>query len=289
MNARPVTTPRDAAIRPLFAAAQRGPADLHVASWNIRRRIDGPTWPPNDRWKVRAPRLAAVLRADPPAILGTQEAMPDQADLVRAALGDSYRFAGHGRGSDGRGEGCPIFFDADRLQLTGHAQLALSETPAVPGSTSWGNPVPRIVVRAAFRDRATGAALTVFNTHLDVFSARSRLRSAWLIHDLVAETSGPVVVMGDMNAGPGSAPLAALLSGDLVDAWQVAEERTTPLWDTYGGYHEPRVRRGPIDWLAVTRGTRVRRAAVDARTVDGAAPSDHLGLHALLTLEEETS
>ncbi|QLD13204.1 endonuclease/exonuclease/phosphatase family protein [Microbacterium oleivorans] len=282
----------DAAVRPLFPASTSTATtatDLHVASWNIRRRIDGPTWPPNDRWRVRAPRVAAVLRADPPAILGTQEAMPDQADLVRRALGDSYRFAGHGRNADGRGEGCPIFFDAARLRLTGHAQLALSETPAVPGSTSWGNPVPRIVVRAEFRDRVTGASLTVFNTHLDVFSARSRLRSAWLIHDLVAEASGPVVVMGDMNAGPGSAPLAALLSGDLVDAWQAADERTTPLWDTYAGYHEPRVRRGPIDWLAVTRDVRVRRAAVDARTVGGAAPSDHLGLHVLLALDEETS
>lgn len=276
-----------AALRPLFPAPL-DPADLHVASWNIRRRID-PTWPPNDRWKVRGPRLAAVLGADPPAILGTQEAMPDQAELVRAALGRSYRFVGHGRAADGQGEGCPVFFDTDRVELTGHAQLALSDTPAVPGSSSWGNPVPRIVVRAVFRDRVTGAAITVLNTHLDVFSARSRLRSGWMLRDLAAEAPGIVVVMGDMNAGPGSAPLAALFSGDLVDAWDAADERTTPLWDTYGGYHEPRVRRGPIDWVAVSRGARVVRAAIDSRTVDGAAPSDHLGVHLLLRPDEETS
>ncbi|MDD7961690.1 endonuclease/exonuclease/phosphatase family protein [Microbacterium thalli] len=280
----------DTAVRPLFPAPnETAPGDLHIASWNIRRRIDGPTWPPNDRWKVRAPRLAAVLRADPPAILGTQEAMPDQADLVRASLGPGYRLVGHGRNADGRGEGCPIFFNADRLELTGHAQLALSETPGVAGSVSWGNPVPRVVVRASFRDRVTGATLTVFNTHLDVFSAKSRLRSAWLLHDLAEEATGAVVVMGDMNAGPGSAPLAALLSGDLVDAWAAAAQRTTPLWDTYGGYHEPRVRRGPIDWIAVDRGTTVRQAAIDTRTVHGAAPSDHLGVHVVLGLDEETS
>ncbi|APF35698.1 hypothetical protein A9Z40_02285 [Microbacterium arborescens] len=215
--------------------------------------------------------------------------MPDQADLVRASLGTSYRFVGHGRNADGRGEGCPIFFDTERLELTGHAQLALSETPAVAGSASWGNPVPRVVVRASFLDRVTGSVLTVFNTHLDVFSARSRLRSAWLLHDLAAKTPGPVVVMGDLNAGPGSAPVAALLSGDLVDAWHAAEMRTTALWDTYGGYHPPRVRKGPIDWIAVDRGTRVTRAAIDTRMIDGAAPSDHLGAHVLLRLGEDAS
>ncbi|MET3468165.1 endonuclease/exonuclease/phosphatase family protein [Microbacterium sp. NPDC006705] len=284
-----VSTGTAAAMPRMFGPDEMHPHDLHVATWNIRRRIDGPTWPPNDRWSVRGRRLATVLHADPPAILGTQEAMPDQADLVRASLGTAYRFVGHGRGADGRGEGCPIFFDSDRLQLTGHEQLALSETPEVAGSMSWGNPVPRVVVRAAFRDRVTGSGLTVLNTHLDVFSARSRLRSAWLLHDLAAETAGPVVVMGDMNAGPGSAPLAALFSSDLVDAWHAAEVRTTPLWDTYGGYHPPRVRKGPIDWIAVDRRTRVMRAAVDTRTSDGAAPSDHLGMHILLRLSREQS
>ncbi|MGU3356553.1 endonuclease/exonuclease/phosphatase family protein [Microbacterium sp. M4A5_1d] len=284
-----VSTGTAAAMPRMFGLDEMHPDDLHVATWNIRRRIDGPTWPPNDRWSVRGRRLAMVLHADPPAILGTQEAMPDQADLVRASLGTTYRFVGHGRGADGHGEGCPIFFDSDRLELTDHEQLALSETPEVAGSTSWGNPVPRVVVRAAFRDRVTGSDLTVLNTHLDVFSARSRLRSAWLLHDLAAETTGPVVVMGDMNAGPGSAPLAALFSGDLVDAWHMAQVRTTPLWDTYGGYHPPRVRKGPIDWIAVDRRTRVTRAAVDTRTIDGAAPSDHLGMHILLRLSREQS
>ncbi|MGR6740544.1 endonuclease/exonuclease/phosphatase family protein [Microbacterium sp. F1-18] len=275
----------ESAVAHLFGPSELHPHDLHVATWNIRRRIDGPTWPPNDRWTVRGRRLATALHADPPAILGTQEAMPDQADLVRASLGTSYRFVGHGRNADGRGEGCPIFFDSDRLELTGHEQSALSETPEVAGSTSWGNPVPRVVVRAAFRDRVTGGSLTVLNTHLDVFSARSRLRSAWQLHDLAAETTGAVIVMGDMNAGPGSAPLSALFSSRLVDAWQAAEVRATPLWDTYGGYHPPRVRKGPIDWIAVDRSLRVTRAAVDTRTIDGAAPSDHLGVHVLLRLD----
>ncbi|KAA9085214.1 endonuclease/exonuclease/phosphatase family protein [Microbacterium radiodurans] len=276
-------------IRPLFSAPPPAANDLHVATWNIRRRIDGPTWPPNDRWSVRAPRMAAVLQADPPAVLGTQEAMPDQADLVRRSLGPAYRFVGRGRNADGRGEGCPIFFDTERLELQGHEQLALSQTPSVPGSRSWGSPVPRIVVRAAFRDRVSGASFTVLNTHLDVFSARARLRSAWLLSDLAAAVTGPVIVMGDMNAGPGSAPVAALLSGDLDDAWRIARERTSPPWDTYGAYVEPRMRRGPIDWIAVARGIGVERAAIDARTVDGAAPSDHLGIHVLLRFAAGTS
>ena len=40
--------------------------------------------------------------------------------------------------------------------MLGWRQTALSDTPDVPGSTSWGNRTPRLVVDATFRDLATG-------------------------------------------------------------------------------------------------------------------------------------
>lgn len=259
------------------------PPDLHVMSYNIRRRFSGPLTRPVDSWRLRRPRLEVLLRAERPALLGVQEAMPDQAAAVRDALGPQYRLLGHGRDANGRGEGCPLFFDGERLELLEWRQSALSNRPDVAGSRSWGSMLPRVLMTATFRDRATDVRFLALNTHLDVFSARARVAGARHIRELVEDRALPAVVTGDFNARPGSAPLLELFGGDdLVDAWDVAVDRETPEWDTYTGYRRPHVRRGRIDWIAVSPDARVTRAAIDSRPVDGGWPSDHLPVHAVI-------
>lgn len=259
--------------------------DLHVVSYNIRRRFTGPLVRPADRWRLRRPRLTALLQAERPTLLGAQEAMPDQAAAVRDALGPRYRFVGHGRDANGRGEGCPLFFDGERLELLDWRQTALSTQPDVPGSRSWGAMLPRVLVTASFRDRATDVRFIALDTHLDVFSPRARAAGARHIRELVEDQELPAIVTGDFNARPGSAPLLELFGGDdLVDAWDAAAERETPEWDTYAGYRRPHVRRGRIDWIGVSPDVRVLRAAIDPRPVGGGWPSDHLPVHAVVRM-----
>lgn len=267
---------------PLLGPA--APPYLHVMTLNVRRRMNALTWPPADRWSVRRPRMEALLRQERPSILGAQEVLPDQAIAIRDALGSSYRFAGHGRHPGPRGEACPVFYDDARLELREWQQVALSDRPDEPGSTSWGNVIPRVFVRATFRDRMTSMEVTVVNTHLDVFSARARQRAAEELHRVAAAQLRPVVLLGDLNAGPASAPWNALLSSErLMDAWTVAEARLSPEWGTYGGYRRPR-RGRRIDALLVSRGVHVRRAAINGSRLDGGWPSDHLPVQALLTI-----
>ena len=72
-------------------------------------------------------------------------------------------------------------------------------------------------------------------------------------------------------------PLRELLAdGVLRDAWSVAGSRLTPEWGTHPDYRAPRMGASRIDWIAVTSGVEVRRAAINARRVDGEWPSDHL-------------
>ena len=122
-----------------------GPATaphLHMMSFNIRRRMPRPQPRAADRWKDRAPRVGALLRAERPTVLAVQEALPDQAALVRDELGNRYRFVGRGHGSRGRGEASPLFWDDHRLALLGWQQLALSDHPDRAGSASWGTSSP---------------------------------------------------------------------------------------------------------------------------------------------------
>jgi endonuclease/exonuclease/phosphatase family metal-dependent hydrolase len=157
-----------------------GPAqspDLHVMSFNVRRRMTHVVPRSPDLWSRRRPAVHKLLATEQPTILGVQEALPDQAQVIAASLGQHYKRIGRGRNAQQRGEGCPVFFDSRRLRLTGWRQLALSDTPEVPGSRSWGNFVPRLIVCASFADRSTGQEFRFLNTHFDHLSRKSRLRS----------------------------------------------------------------------------------------------------------------
>jgi endonuclease/exonuclease/phosphatase family metal-dependent hydrolase len=255
--------------------------DLHVATWNIRRRT--PTLQTADRWRSRAPRLRAALRVERPSILAVQEAMPDQATFVRESLGPGYRVLGRGRAADGGDEACLLVVDDERLEVLEWWQRALSDQPDRPGSRSWGNRLPRVLVAAALRDRASDAIVLAISTHLSLSSQRARLRSAAAIRDVVAESARPAIVLGDLNAGEGSRTVRALQADDLLrDAWAASSDRATPLWATHGAYRSPRERGRRLDWILVSEGVEVRRTAIDGRSFDGGWPSDHLGVHAVV-------
>ncbi|MDY0910679.1 endonuclease/exonuclease/phosphatase family protein [Microbacterium sp. CFBP9034] len=260
------------------------PPALQVMTFNIRRRMERAS-SRADRWEHRATRLHALVRAEQPTLLGAQEALPDQTAFVLDALGAGYRFVGDGRDAHRGEEACPLFYDAGRLSLLRWWQTALSNRPDVPGSRSWGNRIPRIVVAAAFRDGATGVLFLAVNTHLDAFSSRSRLRAAEHLRQSLAVSTAPVILTGDLNARPGSRALRALLDGGaLRDTWVEASVRLTPEWGTFARYRVPRADGARIDWIAVSPGIAVESAAINARVIDGGWGSDHLPVQAVIHL-----
>ena len=259
--------------------------DLHVMSFNIRRRMTRPLQRGPDRWERRSPLIQRMLHAERPTIIGVQEALPDQAGFMRHASGENYRSVGFGRNANRRGEGCPIIFDADRLQLLDWAQSALSSTPAIPGSTSWGHRTPRAAVDATFRDRETGIEFRMINTHFDHFSRRSRVSSADQILLLIATASLPAIITGDFNSDVDSLPHAKLMaSGAIVDSWDTAKRHVTKAWGTFPNYHDPSLDRKRIDWILVSPTITVRRTAINVTRFDGKWPSDHTPVQAVLTL-----
>lgn len=232
-------------------------------------------------WSKRSGRVHALLHREQPTILAVQEALPHQARVVRDALGASYRFAGRGRNADGGGEGCPIFWDDRRLELVRADQRALSQTPDVAGSRSWGSLFPRILTVGVFRDRSTGARFSVINTHLDVLSSRARERSVALLTKAAGD--GAALIAGDFNAGPDSVPRRALDEAGFVDTWSQATERLTPEWGTYAAHRRPRAGGVRIDAIHA-RGFDVARAGIEARPIRGGRASDHLPVHAIVRM-----
>ncbi|MDQ1177597.1 endonuclease/exonuclease/phosphatase family protein [Microbacterium sp. SORGH_AS_0421] len=261
------------------------PPELHVMSFNIRRRFDRITWPPADRWPMRKERLRTFLSANKPHLLGTQEAMPDQARWVQGALGSDYGRIGLGRGPRRDGEGTPLFYDRERIEVEDWQQVALSDTPEVPASTGWGNTIPRIAVIAQLRDRATGSRFTFVNTHFDAFSRRARRRSATWLHELVARRKHPLLFTADVNAHVRSSELADMFAdGLLVDTWSYAPARRTAEWGTFNNYAAPRIGARRIDALLATPDVGVRAVGIDPRPTGTQWPSDHLPVQAVVRI-----
>lgn len=249
-----------------------GTYNLWVAHW--------PATPAYDR----APLVRAAL--EHVDVVGTQEGTPAH---LAALTGSGTGFAAVGRSRDGGsgGEHSAVLYRTARVELLGHGDFWLSPTPDVR-STGWDATYRRLCTWARLRDLATGSVLVVLNAHLDHEGAQARVESARLLLARAAEVAGadPVVVTGDLNAGPGSEPLRLLLEGGLADAREASASPPAGPVTTFTDLTDPdrpgECRR--IDWVLVGPGVAVDRYAVlDARP-GGRHPSDHDPVVAALRL-----
>jgi endonuclease/exonuclease/phosphatase family metal-dependent hydrolase len=254
-------------------------------SYNIRRRMPTINLVMADHWSHRQPLMKRFLDEEQPTVLGVQEALPDQAKFVGRALGDRYRFVGVGREKEGRGEGCPIFYDRERVRLIDWVQSALSDTPDIPGSTTWGNRTPRVIVDATFVDVATDIRFHFINTHFDNRSRNSRLKSAVRLRDVALATGLPTIVTGDFNCDDGTAPHEVLLGdGQLLDTWDDPRLRLTEAWGTFLDYKPPVLDHKRIDWILATPSVTVVSTAINTERFEKGWPSDHAAVQAVVRL-----
>lgn len=280
------------------AVAEERPAGqtspLKVMSFNIRygSANDGP-----NHWKQRQDLVVQVLRDHQPDIVGLQEALRFQMDVLREAL-PGYREIGVGR-EDGKtqGEYSAILYCPDRFEGVTSGTFWLSDTPDVPGSITWGNACTRVCSWVHLRDRQTRRMIAVYNTHWDHKSQPSRLKSAALITKRMqqsAEAHG-IILMGDLNADEQN-PAARLLqevsvairlpektkprSAKLVDTFRVLHPQTEAV-GTFNGFKGGRGG-GKIDYVFATANFKVVEACILYDQTAGRYPSDHFPVTATL-------
>jgi endonuclease/exonuclease/phosphatase family metal-dependent hydrolase len=254
---------------------------LRVMSFNLR--LDTPDDGPN-AWPHRRDWVASLIRFHAPDALGVQEALAHMLAELDARL-PGYARVGVGR-ADGRegGEFSAIIYRTDRLELLDSGTFWLSPTPEVPGSKGWDAAIERIATWARFRDRFTGCEHVHLNTHFDHIGERAREESARLIRRRLAALAdgGPVVVTGDLNAAPESAPYRAFtrdtLGGavpplrDALEASRAGHYGPTSTWTAFRAI-EPGRR---IDYVLVSAGLAVEAHGILADSREGRFPSDHL-------------
>jgi endonuclease/exonuclease/phosphatase family metal-dependent hydrolase len=258
------------AAAPLSACAVLpAPADpvprLTLVTFNI--------WHDQGDWAARLPLLVAAIRAEDPDVIGLQEVLedaavglPNQAQTIADALGG---YSVHFVSTDP--EGAPRRY--------GNALLSrLTVTEADSRKLQ-----PLDDYRTAIRIRVSlgGREVDVVNTHLawqaDAAAVRARQIAdlmAWIPRD-----GAPLIVMGDFNAVPEDAGLAALTGPRFFSALPRGAAETTL---NPGRGHPLRV----IDHIFAesVHFAAVRASVIGSIPVDGEYPSDHFGVAATVSV-----
>ena len=265
-------------------AGQASPT-LNVMSFNIRYGTadDG-----DDSWQHRRDAVIEVIEAFRVDVLGLQEALHFQLEELAEAL-PRYRRVGVGR-DDGieSGEYAAILYDAARFEAVEQGTFWFSEQPEEPGSTSWGNDIPRICTWARLRDAESGRAFYVYNVHWDHRSQPSRERSAELLLERIEERGAPqdpVIVTGDFNAGEDNPAFRALLrstAAPLADTFREVRPDAADV-GTFNGF-EGATEGDKIDAVLASPQWAVMAADIVRSTRDGRYPSDHFPVIATLLL-----
>ena len=255
---------------------------LVVLSFNIR--IDNPKDGEN-AWPNRKDFVAGLIRFHQADLIGMQEVRPVQLEDLEAALPD-YGWYGVGQ-NDGKmpGDGShnAIFYRKERFKNLQQGAFWCSETPDTP-SLGWDANNRRTVSWVKFVDSQTGSEFFHFNTHFSHMSELARKGSAQLMRHrmdrIVTPNTAPVIVTGDFNATPGSAPYKTMTSSDsgrilFFDAGDKSETGRYGPKGTSNRFDINRIPEQPIDYIFVTDRIRVTRFGVLSDSYEGRLPSDH--------------
>ncbi|TDE13101.1 endonuclease/exonuclease/phosphatase family protein [Jiangella asiatica] len=263
---------------------------VRVMTWNV-------WWRFGERWRDRQIGVAATLAAHQPDVVGLQESWTSressQAEVLAAPLGLYSVAAGPSLPDLPAAPGSP---DHDDVGLV---VCVLSRWPI---RHSWTHPLPssraeRPVALVVAVEHPRGplyvlCACAEYHAHLaDDHLAQTR-ELARLVTDLsTRDSSLPVILVGDLNAGPDS-PVIQALTTELTDAWVagggagdgVTLSSAVPFAPR--GAFEQLDRR--IDYVLVRAAAgdppKVTRTYVVDETVNGLHPSDHYAVVADISI-----
>ena len=243
---------------------------LRVATFNIR---NGRAFDRANSWPFRRGATLATLRQLDADVIGLQEVYGFQLRWLLRHL-PGYVAVGDGRNGEGRGERSPL------LVRRSAAAVLKADTHWYggygPGSRLAGARFPRIATVAYLAVEPAGPTVQVVNTHLDEASAPNRLSSAEELVTLI-DSQVPHLVLGDLNARPGSPVLATLLDARLEAATPAGGAGTAHRFR--GGTDGPQ-----LDHILVSRHWRIDGCTVATRRTGSRLPSDHWPLVADLSL-----
>jgi endonuclease/exonuclease/phosphatase family metal-dependent hydrolase len=242
-------------------------------------------------WPQRASIVCNFVKNEKPDLLGMQEVLLQQYDLLDSVL-LNYSSVGVGRIDGAKaGEMDPVFFRKDRFDMTRTKTFWLSETPEVPGTLAWGSSLPRIVTWMELVDKKTHQHFFYFNTHFAHDSDSARIMSSKLLLVKVDSIASgfPFIITGDFNMLPTSKSYA-ILTGPaesvplLKDSFFISEKNPAGPMYTFNGFSD---KQGPgrIDFIFVKDGLKVLDHKTIIKKEHQIYISDHWPVEAVISLK----
>ena len=251
---------------------------MKVLSFNVLCYGNG-----ENEWTKRIPLVVRTIRNEDPDAFGVQEAHNDWMKALKGAFPD-YAYVGVGR-DDGKkkGEFSAVFYKKDKYKKLDEGHFWLSETPEKAGSKGWDAACIRVCSWAKLQDKATGKQFVFMNTHLDHVGTTAMQKGAELIAARAAAIAPdlPVILTGDFNVTPESAPCKAVKDGGFTDARDLAAR--TDRSHTYHGFTSGTEGYSTIDYVFVKGAVKVRSLRVNKKKLDAHFPSDHFPVIAELS------
>jgi endonuclease/exonuclease/phosphatase family metal-dependent hydrolase len=209
------------AVGAVRAAAPTAPAGsaphkttpLRVMTFNVRnsRAQDGV-----NVWNNRIALFFETIRRFDPDLIGFQEVLADQYDLIAARLPD-YALTGVAR-DDGKrkGEWSMVAYKKARFAVVKNGDFWLSENPEIVGSKSWDAALTRICSWARLRETATGSEIVFANTHFDHKGVIARQEASRVLSIQLSKIAAgvPAILTGDLNITEDNPAYAVLVRPD---------------------------------------------------------------------------
>lgn len=268
---------------------------IKVVSFNLRRDF-GPRR--KNRWETRKELAARMISESDAAIIGVQEFLPRMRQDLKEML-EGYSIFGKGRLSGknpNNDEHSDIIIKNNDVEVASCHTFWLSKHPDVP-SRAYFAVYPRICTVAEVKMKKSGRRIRVFNTHFDHVSPLARTFGAKLILEQIHRFNQtdplPTIVMGDFNASPNSKAVR-LMRENLMNYKDVRLQDIYGFLDqlignTYHGFKGKITQKfKPIDYIFVSNDFEVVTASVNTQSYDGAYPSDHYPISAVLRLKPQT-
>jgi len=261
---------------------------IKVMTMNVR--YDNPDDSAN-AWTNRIPLFCRFISKEKPDILGIQEMLWRQYELMDTVMRD-YSSVGVGRDDGARGgELNPVFFRKERFDLVRTITFWLSDTPELPGSKGWGSSLPRIVTWLELVDKNSHEHFYFFNTHFAHDSDSARIMSSRILLKEVEKTADgfPFIVTGDFNMLPYGTAYSILTGPDesvpaLKDTYFVSEKKPQGPNYTFNGFSD-KPGSGRIDYIFVKNGLRVLNHSTLAEKDEEIFISDHWPVVATVSLK----
>jgi len=173
------------------------------------------------QWDNRKEQILQFIKIEDLDIVGMQEVVHSQIEYLQDGLSDYARIGVARDDGKSKGEYSPIFFKKNRYAIVDSATFWLSPNPEIPAK-AWDAALPRVCTWAKLIDQDTEELILVLNTHFDHVGEQARANSIKLILSKIKELNHGenIILMGDFNLTPETAPIQKVITSNLKDAFE---------------------------------------------------------------------